>query len=81
VRVVFLSQIVYVDHDLVARHVYRHNHDAAYNPDLPNDDGGIEYVYYESFEQVHEQLDAIMKEHGRKFWRMQQFLGRKLIPN
>ena len=59
------AQIVYVDHDLVAKHCYRFNHDAQYNPDLPDD--GIEYAFLDSFEEFEDSFNAIMEAYGRAY--------------
>jgi hypothetical protein len=53
-----------VEHDKIATHVYKTNHDTRYNTELAPD--GIEHVYYSSFEEVEEDLRKIIKEHGRK---------------
>jgi site-specific DNA-cytosine methylase len=57
-------KVVHVEHDKVATHVHRHNHDSSYNSELEDD--GIEHVCVPKFEHVEEDLDAFMKVHGRK---------------
>jgi hypothetical protein len=61
---------VVVEQDKVATHVYRHNHDKAYNDDLPDDD--ILYSFYESLDKIYrkgrpEVFNAFHKMHGRKY--------------
>lgn len=58
-------KVIHVDHDLVARHVARFNHDKSYNPLLEHDDG-IKHVFYHSFDEVKEKLDDILDKYGRK---------------
>jgi hypothetical protein len=53
-----------VEHDKVATHVHRHNHDSSYNSEIEDD--GIEHVCISKFEHVEEDLDAFMKVHARK---------------
>ena len=53
-----------MEHDKIATHVYRHNHDHAYNEALPQD--GIEHVFVEKFEELDNDLERILEEHGRK---------------
>jgi site-specific DNA-cytosine methylase len=59
-----ISKVIHVEHDKIATHVYKTNHDTRYNTELAPD--GIEHVYYSSFEEVEEDLRKIIKEHGRK---------------
>jgi hypothetical protein len=59
-----VAQIIHCEHDKVATHVYRHNHDRIYNTNLL-DDGGIEHVFYRKFEEINGNVDAFMNEHGR----------------
>jgi site-specific DNA-cytosine methylase len=63
---VAMAKIIHCEHDKVATHVYKYNHDANYNPKLLKEDGlSCEHVYYESFEEVEAQLEDILQEHGR----------------
>jgi len=59
-----LLTAIYVDFDNVARLVYMHNHDKAFNPELPDD--GIQKAYYPSFEHVRDNLDTFMADNARK---------------
>jgi hypothetical protein len=61
----FSYQVIHVEHDKVATHVYQHNHDRGYNPDLPRD-GDIEHVYIEKFETLTNTLEAFCEKHGRE---------------
>lgn len=61
-----IKKVIYVEHDKIATHVYRFNHDRTYNKELP-EDGGIQYVYYRKFETFKEQHESILKQHGRKY--------------
>ena len=63
-----MSKIIHVEHDKVATHLHKYNHDRNYNPDLP-DDGGIEHVYnYRSWEDLvdNQTAEDFLNEHGRK---------------
>ena len=60
-----IDKIIHVEHDKVATHVYKFNHDREYNPDLP-DDGGIEHIYYPKWESLMGNVEAFYKDHGRK---------------
>jgi hypothetical protein len=57
--------VIHVEHDKIATHVYKTNHDSHYNTKLAPDDG-IEHVYFSTFEEVEENLRNIILEHGRK---------------
>ena len=60
-----ISKIIHIEHDKVATHVSRYNHDITYNPNLPRQDGdSIEHVYYSTWEEFQQNLEPIMKEHG-----------------
>jgi hypothetical protein len=59
-----MKKVIHIEHDKIANHVFKHRHDPSYNKDLPED--GIEYVYYETFEEFETNIDSIMEEHGRK---------------
>lgn len=65
-----IQKIIFVEHDKVARHVYRFNHDHTYNSSLPEDHGGINHVYeYEKWEDLDgsdEFLQDFLDKHGRK---------------
>ena len=57
-----ISKVIHVEHDRVATHVFRSNHDRRYNRTLEPD--GIEYVYYSSFEYFEENVETILENHG-----------------
>lgn len=61
-----ISKVIHVEHDKIATHIYKSNHDSLYNTELAPD--GIEHVYFSSFEQVEEEEDLcrMIMEHGRK---------------
>jgi len=59
------KQVIHCEHDKVATHVFRTNHDPSYNQSLPQDD--IEYIYFDKFEDIESNLDAFVQAHGRKF--------------
>jgi site-specific DNA-cytosine methylase len=64
-----IRKIIHVEYDLVASHVYRSNHDRAYNETLP-DDGGIEHVYeYKRWEDLNEKeaMEDLLRKHGREY--------------
>ena len=62
-----IKKIIHVDHDKVATHVHRWNHDPIYNPDLPRDPNDIEHVYdYHSFEEIRDEIDHFLLNNGRK---------------
>jgi len=62
-----VEKVIYVDIDKVARHVYRHNHDAMFSTKEGMYDDGIEHVYeYKSFEEVESNLGTFFDRHGRK---------------
>lgn len=66
-----ISKIIHVEHDKVASHVHKYNHDPAYNPDL-KDDGDIKHVYeYRKWEDLYKEplVDSIgefVEKHGRR---------------
>jgi hypothetical protein len=45
-----IEKIIYIEHDKVAQHVFKQNHDPNYNPDLPDD--GIKYHYISKMEEA-----------------------------
>ena len=55
-----------MDIDAVAQHVVRLKHDITYNERLVPDDIGHVFEY-SMFEDVVENLDEFMEQHGRKF--------------
>jgi len=58
-----MKKVVHVDIDAVAQHVVRFKHDITYNERLVPDD--IEHVFeYSMFEDVVENLDKFMEQHG-----------------
>ena len=57
--------MIHVEHDMVATHVVRYQHEQSYNHDLPQDDG-IDHVYVSKFEEIWDNLDGFMAKHGRK---------------
>lgn len=59
-----MSKVVHVEHDEIANHVVRHNHDHQHNSDVPDD--GIEHVYLSTFEEMERNIDQFVKDHGRK---------------
>jgi hypothetical protein len=61
-----IAKVIHVEHDKVATHVYRWNHDPTYNLDLPEDD--IEHVFVEKWEQFEDNWRALCDEHGRKYY-------------
>jgi site-specific DNA-cytosine methylase len=59
-----IAKIIHVEIDKVATHVYRHNHDANYNPQLEADDT-IEHVYeYQNWEALENNLADFVERHG-----------------
>jgi site-specific DNA-cytosine methylase len=64
---VAMSRIIHCEHDKVASHVYKWNHDTDYNQALPKEEGlSCEHVYFESFEEVEANIEDIVDEYGRK---------------
>lgn len=62
-----MKKIIHVDHDKIATHVHKHNHDNAYNPSLP-DYGDIKHVYeYGTFEELEKSVGTFLERHGRKY--------------
>lgn len=58
-----IKTVISVEHDRIAEHVTKYNHDANYN-DGKSDDG-INHVYrYKKFEEIEDNLDSIIKEYG-----------------
>jgi hypothetical protein len=60
-----IAKVIHVEHDKVATHVYRWNHDPTYNPDLPED--GIQHVFVDAWKAFEENWESLCDEHGRKF--------------
>ena len=61
-----IQKIIHVDHDKVATHVHRWNHDPEYNSNLPPDPIDIEHVYdYRRFEEIRDDIDDFLSYHGR----------------
>lgn len=62
-----MKKIIHVDHDKVATHVHRWNHDPSHNKELHDD--AIEHIYdYDTFEQVCANLDEFLENHGRTYY-------------
>jgi site-specific DNA-cytosine methylase len=59
-----IRKVIHVEHDKIATHVYKTNHDSHYNTELAPD--GIEHVYFSTFEEVEEDLRGLIRHHGRK---------------
>lgn len=58
-----IAKIVHVEHDKVATHVYRWNHDPSYNNlDLPDDD--IDHVFVDEWETFEAGWETYCKDHG-----------------
>lgn len=60
-----MSKVVHVEHDEIANHVVRRNHDHQHNPSLSDD--GIEHVYIDTFQEMEGSIDEFLQEHGRKY--------------
>jgi hypothetical protein len=60
-----ISTVIHVEHDKVSTHVYRWNHDKAYNPNLPDD--GIKHVIVEKWEHFRANWRRYCEEYGRKY--------------
>ena len=60
-----MSKVVHVEHDEIANHVVRRNHDHQHNPSLSDD--GIEHVYISTFQEMEGSIDQFLQEHGRKY--------------
>jgi hypothetical protein len=60
-----VPQVIYCDHDKVATHVFRYNHDFTYNNKLSYD--GIEYVFVPSLKKLESVWKGLMRRFGRKF--------------
>lgn len=58
-----IKTVFHVERDKIATHVYRYNHDREYNKELP-EDGGIQHVYFNSFEAFEKQADDIHEKYG-----------------
>lgn len=72
-----IKKIIHVDHDKVATHVHRWNHDPNYKKyfnnndteiyNINNDTDDIEHIYeYERFEDIQKNISKFLQEHGRK---------------
>lgn len=60
-----MSTVIHVEHDKIATHVVRYNHDKEYNSDVAND--GIQHVYVSSFDEIEGNIEQITKDYGRTF--------------
>jgi predicted RNA methylase len=60
-----MSKVVHVEHDEIANHVVRRNHDHKHNTSLSDD--GIEHVYISTFQEMEGSIDQFLQEHGRKY--------------
>jgi hypothetical protein len=60
-----MSKVVHVEHDEIANHVVRRNHDHQHNASLSDD--GIEHVYISTFQEMEGSIDQFLQEHGRKY--------------
>lgn len=58
-----IGTIIHVEHDKVATHVYKSNHDCCYNQNLVKD--GIRHVYIEKFEDLEATIAMRISELGR----------------
>jgi hypothetical protein len=64
-----IDKVIVVEHDKVAVHVYKSNHDSSYNEKLPDD--GIKYIYINKFEEIYDEhnpnvLQAFLEKYKRK---------------
>ena len=63
-----IQKIIHVEHDKIATHVYRSNHDASYSDFAIADNDGIHHVYIPSFEALKKEFEenphAFMKKYG-----------------
>ena len=58
-----IQRVIVVEHDPVARHVYRHNHDHTYGGGATDD--GIEYIFlYDTFEECENNLETLVRDYG-----------------
>lgn len=57
-----VAKVIYVEHDKVAKHVYRSNHDHTYNTNLPDD--GIKHLFIEKFEELTDDIEKFLQENG-----------------
>lgn len=69
-----ISKVVHVEHDEIATHVVRRNHDRQHNSDALDD--GIEHVYLSKFEEMERNIDQFVNEHGRKYFMLECSLSR-----
>jgi hypothetical protein len=59
-----MKKIIHVEHDMVATHVHRWNHDPTYNSALLPDK--CEHIYdYATFEDIRDNVAEFLEEHGR----------------
>lgn len=56
-----MTRVIHCEHDKVATHVYRANHD-KYNNESSHD--GIEHLYISKFEDIEGDLDSFLQKHG-----------------
>jgi hypothetical protein len=63
-----ISKVVHVEHDKIATHVYRYNHDPAYNDILSDQGGNVEHVYVRKFEEFEKDVEeqTVLEKYGRK---------------
>jgi len=58
-----IQRVIVVEHDPVARHVYRQNHDHTYGGGATDD--GIEYIFlYDTFEECENNLETLVRDYG-----------------
>jgi hypothetical protein len=57
-----MSKVVHVEHDEIANHVVRRNHDHQHNASLSDD--GIEHVSISTFQEMEGSIDQFLQEHG-----------------
>lgn len=64
-----IQKVIHVEHDKVANYVYRYWHDRKTKDGEDDDknDDGIHNIYISRFEEFEQNLDSLLKEHGRKF--------------
>lgn len=57
-----ISKVIHVEHDPIATHVVRYQHDTTYNTSLLGD--GIKHMYMAKFEDIEQNVDKVIREHG-----------------
>jgi len=62
-----IRTVIHVEHDKVATHVYRWNHDSTYNQQTEDD--GINHVYLKSFEKIYHCNPDKQQQKFHKLWR------------